>query len=79
MVIVENGRSASERSFVLIEMGRFQGHGYFDEGDSPTLEDLRSAMCPGIHHSDLAAIVAGYLAKHPMVRKIKLSNRFERL
>jgi DNA polymerase-3 subunit epsilon len=71
-LLVDSGRSHEEKSFVLVENGRFQGHGYFDSSDSPTLDDLRAALELGAHHAEMSYMVLGYLSKNNRVRKIPL-------
>ncbi|MFK7807871.1 MAG: DNA polymerase III subunit epsilon, partial [Saprospiraceae bacterium] len=62
-IILDQGRSDSEKSIILIENGIYQGFGYADEEEAHhSVDDLKELIEPYIHNPDTYRIIRGFLA-----------------
>ncbi len=62
-IILDQGRSLTEKSVILIENGIYQGFGYADE-DVPheSVDDLKDLIEPYMHNPDTYRIIRSYMA-----------------
>lgn len=70
MLIIDQGRTADERSLVRIEKGIYMGYGYLpiDEG-YVSIEQMLDCVQPGLDNRDIRQILSTWLRKH-QVEKI---------
>lgn len=65
MIIIDKGRTESERSVVLIECGIYKGYGYIDINDSYlNIEDLVECVKPAEDNRDTRHIIKSWLKKN---------------
>jgi len=62
-ILIDQGRSETEKSVILIENGIYQGFGYADE-DVPhdSVDDLKELIEPYIHNPDTYRIIRSFMA-----------------
>lgn len=66
--IVGEGRTATEKSLVCIEQGRYKGFGFLDfTFGPPSIEDMRDAIKSYHHNKNIQQILCGYM-KHELVK-----------
>ncbi|MBC5838007.1 exonuclease domain-containing protein [Flavobacterium muglaense] len=72
MVIVERGRSISERCAVLIENGIYKGYAFYDLNYQITnMKILKNILTPMIHNRDTKNIIQAYLRKEKKPKLLK--------
>lgn len=72
MVIVDRGRSISERSAILIENGIYKGYAFYDLNYQITnIEVLKNILIPMINNRDVKNIIQSYLRKEKKPKLIK--------
>jgi DNA polymerase III subunit epsilon len=73
-ILLDQGRSETEKSVILIEDGIYKGFGFADE-DVPhnSVDDLKDLIEPYMHNPDTYRIIRGYMmAKRSDLKKIRL-------
>ena len=71
MIIIEKGRSLSEKSLVLIENGTFKGYAYFDLNyQISNIEILKNIIIPMNNNRDAKNIILSYLRKNNRLKVI---------
>jgi len=74
-LIIDKGRSQSEKSIVMIENGTYKGFGFFDfENESGDLESLKSCIRPANDNRDIRNIIRSYLKKFKVEKIVKFGN-----
>jgi len=64
-MIIESGRTGTEKSVVLVEDGRYIGFGFFDPDFSgQSIESLRESVVSRQDNRDVHRIIKGYLNSH---------------
>lgn len=72
MVIVDRGRSISERSAVLIENGIYKGYAFYDLNYQITnIKILKNILTPMLNNRDTKNIIQAYLRKEKKPKLIK--------
>ncbi len=72
MVIVDSGRTISERSAVLIENGIYKGYTFYDLNyQIHNIEILKNILIPMLCNRDTKNIIQGYLRKSKTTKIIK--------
>jgi|TARA_R110002033_G_scaffold125347_12_gene167501 DNA polymerase-3 subunit epsilon len=72
MVIVDRGRTISERSAILIENGIYKGYAFYDLNYQITnMEVLKNILIPMINNRDVKNIIQSYLRKEKKPKLIK--------
>lgn len=72
MVIVDRGRTISERSAILIENGIYKGYAFYDLNYQITnMEVLKNILIPMINNRDVKNILQSYLRKEKKPKLIK--------
>ncbi|NRT12797.1 exonuclease domain-containing protein [Flavobacterium sp. 14A] len=72
MVIVDRGRTISERSAILIENGIYKGYAFYDLNYQITnIEVLKNILIPMINNRDVKNIIQSYLRKEKKPKLIK--------
>ena len=73
MVIIDRGRDIEEKSFILVEEGRFKGIGYFNLNyQVNNIEILRSITTPMSHNRDAKHIIQSYVRTHKKLKIIPI-------
>ena len=79
-LLVENGRTKTEKSFIYLKKGRYAGYGFIDNSEElNSLEDFKDFLIPQKNSSYADRIVSSYLNKKKNLIKIPISqnNDFE--
>lgn len=63
--VFDKGRKPGEKSFVLIEQGRFIGMGYMEAGATPGLDEIRRIVKPYPDNNFIRSAIFKYAEKHP--------------
>jgi DNA polymerase-3 subunit epsilon len=72
MIIIDKGRSFTERTVICIENGTYKGFGYLDINDSYVqLEDFKSCIKPAIETKDSRQIIKSWLRNHKVEKILK--------
>jgi len=72
MVIIDRGRTVSERSAVLIENGIYKGYAFYDLNYQITnIEILKNILTPMLNNRDTKNIIQAYLRKEKNFKLIK--------
>ncbi|WP_338645179.1 exonuclease domain-containing protein [Flavobacterium sp. KS-LB2] len=72
MVLIDKGRTISERSAVLIENGIYKGYAFYDLNyQINNIEILRNIIIPMQNNRDTKNIIQGHIRKNKTVKTIK--------
>jgi DNA polymerase-3 subunit epsilon len=72
MVLIDRGRTISERSAVLIENGNYKGYCFYDLNyQINNLEILKNIIVPMENNRDVKNIIQGYIRKTKSLKIIK--------
>ncbi len=75
MVLVDKGRSISERSAVLIENGIYKGYTFYDLNyQINNIEILRNIIIPMQNNRDTKNIIQGYIRKYKTIKILKFQT-----
>lgn len=72
--ILDEGRTETEKSVVLVEQGRYAGYGYIEKDDIDGEYALRSAIKPFAGNAETAKIIRRYLAGKNRAQVIPLPS-----
>lgn len=74
MLIIDRGRSATERSLVCIENGIYSGFGYLDITESYLgINDMKECIKPAPDNRDVRQIISNYLRKNKVEKIIRFN------
>jgi DNA polymerase-3 subunit epsilon len=72
MVLIDKGRSISERSAVLIENGIYKGYAFYDLNyQIHNIEILRNIIIPMQNNRDTKSIIQGHIRKNKTLKTIR--------
>ena len=72
MIIVDKGRTISERSAILIENGIYKGYAYYDLNyQISNIEILKNIIIPMPNNRDTRNNIQGYLRKNKVIKIVK--------
>ncbi len=76
-IVMDRGRTADERSVILVENGSYKGYTYIDQfTQCGTPEELKDMMKRQAYYPDTNNLIKAYLQKHTL-KKIVLQKRIE--
>jgi DNA polymerase III subunit epsilon len=62
LIVMDQGRTPSEASFIMIENGKYLGYGYVQKDDQlMNTEDFKTLLSPAQDNRDIRQIISGYL------------------
>ncbi len=71
--IIGKGRSAAERSVVLVERGAYQGFGYLDDSENVTLDSMRDCIKSFQGSPETTRIIQRMLSKDANLKIVEIS------
>ena len=72
MVLIDKGRTISERSAVLIENGIYKGYAFYDLNyQINNIEILRNIIIPMQNNRDTKNIIQGHIRKNKTLKTLK--------
>jgi DNA polymerase-3 subunit epsilon len=73
MIIVDKGRTISERSAILIENGIYKGYAYYDLNyQISNIEILKNIIIPMPNNRDTRNNIQGYLRKNKVIKIVRI-------
>ena len=72
--VIDQGRTKTEKSVVLVEQGNYKGFGYIEEEDMNGLEALRDAIQTKQGNPETAKIIRRFLAGKHKAKVLKIGN-----
>ncbi len=75
MLVIDKGKKVSEKSFLYIKAGVFQGYGYFQLNHQiKTIEKIEARLLPIEDNRDTQAVIRGFLRKGRYQKLINLAE-----
>lgn len=75
MVIIDRGRTTTERSAVLIENGIYKGYCFYDLNHQiKNIDILKNIIIPMQNNRDTKTIIQGYIRKNKMLKTVKFNK-----
>lgn len=72
-VMIDKGRTAEEKSLILIEKGTYAGYGYFDSSEQiSSPEEFKGFIKRSDYYPDANDLVKSFIKKDPKVKRIVL-------
>lgn len=75
MLIVDKGRSAGEKSVVLIENNKYAGYAYLPKENASDWDTVRKMLIPFRENPDIQRIIRTYIEKNKVKLEIVVKNR----
>jgi len=76
-MVIDKGRTETEKSVVLVEKGNYKGYGYIEEEDMMGLEALRNSIKEVQGNPETAKIIRRFLAGKHRAKVLKIPKREE--
>ena len=75
MLIIDKGKKVSEKSFIYIKEGIFQGYGYFQLNHQiKTIDKIEARLLPIENNRDTQAVIRSFLRKERYQKLINLAE-----